>query len=178
MMRRLAAVPAAVLFLMPLAIAPVGGVAGIALAGLAVAAAAVIAHRWWLAAAAACAFSTAYALALGASAGPVNVPVAVGFGLGLVILLQSVELARRGQRAAVDPAVIRSQIGRWLGLGGVGLAAAVLALELAGRLATGMPLAATPFLAAAGAVGVVLLLAAVMMRMARRQPDLGAAGRR
>ena len=65
-------------------------------------------------------------------------------------------------------AVVRSQIGRWLGLGGVGLAAAVLAMELADALAAGVPLAATPFLAAAGALGVILALAAVMMRMTRR----------
>jgi hypothetical protein len=168
MMRLLAALLAAVLFLAPLSIAPGAGVAGIALIGLALAATAVIALRSWLATAAACVFLTGYALALGAAAGPVNVPGAVGFGLALCLLLQSVELARRGRHAAVDPAVVRSQIGGWLGLGGVGLAVAVLALELAGVLAAGVPLAATPFLAAAGALGVVLALAAVMMRVARR----------
>jgi hypothetical protein len=167
MMRLLAAVLAVVLFVAPLSIAPVAGVAGIVLVGLGLAVMAVLGLRSWLATAAACAFVSGYASAHWVAPAPVNVPVAAGFGFVLLVFVQSVELARRARNAAVTPAVVRAQIGRWVGLGGAGLAVAIVAMAVVHPLAASVPLAATPFLAAAGALGVVVVLA-VLMRLARR----------
>jgi hypothetical protein len=168
MMRLLTAVLAVLLFLVPLSIAPVARVAGVVLVGLALAAMAMLWLRSWLATAAACAFLTGYASALWMAAAPVNVHVAAGFGLALLLFVQSGELARRARHAAVAPAVVRALIGRGLGLGGAGAVVAILAMAVARPLAWPMPLEAAPFLAAAGALGVVLVLAAILMRLARR----------
>ena len=116
MMRLLAAVLAAVLFLAPLSIVPGAALAGIALLGLVLAATAVIAPPAWLAAAAACVFLTGYALALARGAG-VNVPVAVDSASPRLSCF-SPWSSPQGRHAAVDAAVVRSHIGRWLGLGG------------------------------------------------------------
>jgi hypothetical protein len=167
-MRLSAAVLAVVLSLTPLSIAPVAGVAGIVLVGLGLAVMAVLGLWSSLATAAACAFVTGYAAAYWVAPAPVNVPVAAGFGLALLVFVQSVELARCARHAAVTTGVVRAQIGRWLGLGGAGLTVAIVAMAMARSLAASVPLAATPFVAAAGAFGVVLVLAAVLMRHARR----------
>ena len=90
------------------------------------------------------------------------------YGLAILLLLQSSDLAHRARRADVGAGVVRSQIGHWIGLGAGTLAAALLAVASAHGLAASLPFAATPFLAAAGALGTMVGLAIVIARAARR----------
>jgi hypothetical protein len=167
MMRLLVALITVVLFALPLLSASVTPVMAIGLVGVGLAVVG-IAILWpWFVTAAACVFLVEYAAALWLAAAPVNIAVALVFGVGLVLLLHAAELARRVRRATVNAAVIYAQIVRWIGFGGGVFATAILAMALAGRLAASMPFVAAPFLAAAGALGVVLALAALLIRAAR-----------
>jgi hypothetical protein len=78
-----------------------------------------------------------------------------------------VELARCVRHAAVDAGVVRSQIVRWTGFAAATLAATMLVMALAGPVAASVPFAAAPFVAAAGALGVVLALAAAVRNTTR-----------
>jgi len=75
-----------------------------------------------------------------------------------------VDLGGRVRGASVDAAVVRSHLGRWIGVGGGTLVTAALAMVLANSLSTTVPPAASPLLAAAGAFGIVLVLAVVIAR--------------
>jgi hypothetical protein len=97
----------------------------------------------------------------------VSVTVAAGFGLSLLLLLQSVELARCMRHATVDAGVARSLVTRWFGLGAATLVATFSAMPLAIPLAALVPFAAAPFVAAAGVLGAVLVLAATVLRPRR-----------
>ena len=151
----------------PLLVAPVKVVGAAGLVGLLLAAAGIIASWRWPLTAASCAFLVEYALALLVADAPVNIVGAAAFGLGIVLLVESADLASRARRAVVGRAVIWSQLGHWVGLGGGILVTALVALALAQGLATALPFAATPFLAAAGAVGMMIGLALVIAHAAR-----------
>ncbi len=124
--------------------------------------------------AAACLFLTDHAAALwvaGASG-------AAGFGLSLLFLLEAVELGRRVRHAAVGTGVVRSQMVRGVGFAAATLAATMLVTALAGALAASVPFAAAPFVAAAGALGVVLAVAAAVTgATGRRRGGPGSPGR-
>ena len=164
MIRLLAAAFAVVLFVVLLLTAPMPAVAGAGLLGVSLTVLAVGARWRWPATAAACVFLADYAAVLWMARGPVNVVGAAGFGLALLVLLQAVDLACRVRGTTVNAALVLSELGRWIGLGTAALVAVVLAVALANSLATTVPAAAAPLLAAAGAVGAVLILAVVIVR--------------
>ena len=167
MIRLPAAAPAAVLFVVPVLTATVPAVAVLALIGLLLAAVGVATLWRWPVTSAACVFLTDYAVALWLADAPVSVAVAAGFGLSLLLLLQSVELARCMRHATVDAGVARSLVTRWFGFGAAMLVATLLAMPPAFALAALVPYAAAPFVAAAGALGAVLALAATVLRARR-----------
>lgn len=158
---------AVVLFVVPLLTAPIRAVAVTGLIGLVLASVGIAALWRWPVTAAACVFLTDYAAALWVAGASVSVVGAAGFGLSLLFLFQSVELARCVRHAAVDAGVVRSQIVRWTGFGTATLAATMLVMALAGPVAASVPFAAAPFVAAAGALGVVLALAAAVRNTTR-----------
>jgi hypothetical protein len=168
MIRLLPAAIAAALAAGPVVIMPEPPVAVTALAGLLFAAVA-IGTRWrWPATVAAAVFLVDYTAALWLADARVNIAGAAGFGLGLLYLLESLDLAGRVHRATVGTAVIRSHLGRWTGFGAVTLGAAGLLVAVATALAAPMPPAVAPILAAAGALGVVAIIAVFVTRAAAR----------
>ncbi|HEV8530922.1 MAG TPA: hypothetical protein VGT00_05870 [Methylomirabilota bacterium] len=173
MIRLLGAAVAVVLSAAPVLIMPVQAVAVIALVGLLLATVGVAAFWRWPVTAAACVFLADYAAALWGAAGPVNVAGAAGFGLALLFMLESADLARRVRRAAVDGAVIRSHLGRWSGFGAATLGSAALAVALASALATPIPAAIAPLLAAGGALGVITTIAVIITRVTLNRRSAG-----
>lgn len=122
-----------------------------------------IAALWrWPVTAAACVLLTAYTAALWLGDAPLRVGGAVAVGLSLVLSLASVDLARAMRRASVDGRVVRSQALAWLALALGALAATLLLLSLAGGLAAWIPAGTAPFLAAAGSLGVIFTLVAML----------------
>jgi hypothetical protein len=173
MIRLLAVAFAVVLSAAPVMIMPVQAVAVIALVGLLLVTVGVATFWRWPVTAAACVFLADYATALWATGGPVNIAGAAGFGLALLFMLESGDLARRVRRAAVEGAVIRSHLGRWSGFGAATLAAAALAVTLASALATPMPPAIAPLLAAGGALGVITTIAVMITRVTLTRRSTG-----
>jgi hypothetical protein len=110
-----------------------------------------------------------YAGVLWLASAPLSVVRATAFGLSLLLLLQSLELARCTRRSMVDAGVVRSQIVGWAGFAACTLAVAMLVVALAGGLVEAIPFSAAPFVAAVGALGVVLTLAAAVRGAWRRQ---------
>jgi hypothetical protein len=166
---------AVVLFVVPLLTAPIPAVAVPGLIGLLLAAVGIAALWRWPITAAACVFLIDYAAALWVAGASVSVIGAAGFGLSLLFLFQSMEMARCVRHATVNAGVVRSQIVSWTGFGAATLAATMLVMALAGPVAASVPFAAAPLVAAVGALGVVLALAAAVTgttRGASRQsPD-------
>jgi hypothetical protein len=158
---------ALVLYVVPLLVAPLRPVVMIGLAGLALAGVGVVTLWRWPITAAACVFLTVYAGAVWVVDGPVSVVGAAGVGLALLFLLQSAELARGARAAAVGAGVVRAQALRGTVIGAATLLTALLATSGAGTLASTVPFALAPFVAAAGALGVVLALAAAVRRATR-----------
>jgi hypothetical protein len=149
-------------FLVPLFTAPIRPVLVTGLIGLLLAAVGITALWRWPVTAAACVFLIEYAAALWVAGAPVSVVGGAAFGLSLLLLLQSVELGRCLRHAALGAGVVRSQIVWWTGFGVATLAATILAMAFAGAFAASVPFAAAPFVVAAGALGVVLALAAAV----------------
>jgi hypothetical protein len=161
MMRLLAAASAGALFVLLCLATPARAVAVVGLLLAAVA----IAVLWrWLATAAACVFLVGYAVALWIERRPVDVLPPLGFGLALVLLLEAVDLACRTRGATIHGGVVRAALGRWAVLGAGSLLTVILTMELAARLAGALPAVASPLLAVAGALGSVLVLAALCRR--------------
>jgi hypothetical protein len=155
---------AGALFAIPLLTAPMKAVAVVGSIGLAVAAVGVAGLWRWAITAAACILLIDYAAALRIADAPVSIAGAAAAGLALLFLLQSVEAGRCLRRASVDARVARSQALRWAGFAAATLAVTAIILALAGSVAALVPFTAAPFVAAAGALGVVLALAAALTR--------------
>ena len=164
-MRLLAAASAVALFVLLRLTTPVPAVAVAGLVGLLLATVAIAARWRWFATAAGCVFLAGYSAALWIERVPVNVVPALGFGLALFFLLESVDLACRVRGATIEGGVVHSALGRWIGLGAGAFVAATLAMTLATLFATALPAAASPLLAAAGALGSVWVLAAIIRRV-------------
>jgi len=162
MMRLAAAGFAAAAFAVPLLTARPRALLVIDLFGLLLAALG-IAMLWrWPVTAAACVFLVDYAAGLWLVSISPRVIGATVFGLSLLLLLQCVELARATRGATIEAAVIRSQGRAWAGFGAGTLAAALLLVAAAGGVVDTIPFTAAPFLAAVGALGVLLTLAATV----------------
>ena len=152
----------------PVVIMPEPPFAVTALAGLLLVMVALAARWRWPATAAAAVFLVDYTAALWLADTRASIAGAAGFGLGLLYLLESLDLAGRAHGATVDTAVIRSHLGRWTGFGAATLGAAALLVAVASALAAPMPPAVAPILAAAGALGVVAIIAVFVTRAAAR----------
>ena len=157
-----AALLAVVAFAAALPTEPSRALLATALLGLLLAAAGIVMlWRWPLTAAAGvCLVDYAAGLWLFAPAPSLVRPVVLG--VCLLLMLAAVELARATRRAAVDPAVVRSQAAGWAGFGLGTAAAAMLVMAAADRLVTTIAADLAPFLAAAGALGALLTLAATI----------------
>jgi len=166
MIRLLPAAIAVALAAAPVMIMPEPPIGVTALAGLLFAAVAIGARWRWPATAAAVVFLVDYTAALWLADARVSIAGAAGFGLGLLYLLESMDLTGRVHRATVDAAVIRSHLGRGTGFGAATLGAAALLMAVASALAAPMPPAVAPILAAAGALGVVAIIAVFVTRAA------------
>jgi hypothetical protein len=162
MMRLAAAGFAGVAFVVPLLTARPQALVVTGLIGLLLAALGIAALWRWPVTAAACVFLVEYAAALWLASTSPSVAGPTVLGLSLLFLLQSVELARSTRRSTVDAAVIRSQILAWIGFGAGTLAATLLLVAATAGLAATIPSTAAPFLAAVGALGVLLTLAATV----------------
>jgi hypothetical protein len=162
-----ACLAALILAVVPYATAPYAFVAAPAALGLGLAALSAATLRRGPATAAACVFTADYALALWVTGSTGQLVGAVGFGLALLLLLHALELARSARGAAVDVGVVRSQLSGWATFGVAALGVAVLVGGIARGLAGTVPLAAAPLIAALGALGVVLALAAALTRATR-----------
>jgi hypothetical protein len=167
MMRGLAVVLASALFALPLLSAPLPLISVIGLVAAALALVGIVAGWRWAVTAAACAYLVEYALALSVSAAPVDFVRAAGFGLALLLLLHTVDFARRVGSTAVERPVRIAHLRRWLTVGGGTLAATVFVLAMTGLVGTVLPLAAAPVAAALGAFGALLALAAMVRRSAK-----------
>jgi hypothetical protein len=124
-----------------------------------------IATLWrWPITVAACGFSIAYAAAVWPASARPSVGGATAFGLSLLLMLHSAELARCTRRSTVAAGIIRSQTVAWLGFAAGTLSAALLIMALAAGFVASIPIGAAPLMAAAGALGTLLVLAAMAMR--------------
>jgi hypothetical protein len=162
MIRLAAVVSAVVLLIVPVRTMPVHVVIVPASAGLLLAAFGIVMLWRWAVTVAACVFLTDYALALSLAGAPVGLVPAAGFGFALLGLLHSLELARCARRASVHAGVARSQLAGWIVFLAATAAAVTLAMIAAIGVAPALPFPAAPILAAAGALGVVLALAAAL----------------
>ena len=172
MMRLLAGAGALALFAAAVATAPLRPVAAGGGVALLLALAGIVTLRRWLVTTAACVFAANYALALRLADSTVDVIGSTAFGIALLLLLQPLEVARCG-RQALDVGVTRSQLRGWLAFGVAIPGVVVLALGLSHGIATSVPLLAAPLLAAAGAIGVLLGLAAALTRHSpEKEPPL------
>jgi hypothetical protein len=151
-------------FVVPLLVAHPRALVVTGLLGLLLAATGLATLWRWLVTAAACVWLVDYAAALWLAGGAPRVVGPTLFGLSLLGLLQSVELARATRRATIDATVVRSQTLGGAGFGAGIVAAVVLLAALSGGLAATIPLTAAPFLAAAGALGVLVTVAAMVRR--------------
>src|SRR6266851_7192858 len=107
-----------------------------------------------------------YALALWLSTGPPRLTGAVLFGVGLVLLLETVDFARRVRHAAIGHGVVASQVRYWAVFAALAGTAAfvVIGIATAASLIAHLPWA--PAFAATGAA-VALVAVAVTLRHAR-----------
>jgi hypothetical protein len=165
-----ACLAALILAAVPYAIAPYAFVAAPGALGLVFAAISVVTLRRGPGTAAACVFTADYALALWLTGPTGRLAGGVGFGLALLLLLHALELARSARGAAVDAGVVRSQLSGWAIFGVATLGIAGLVGGVARGLAGTVPLAAAPLVAALGALGVVLAVAAALTRATRSTP--------
>jgi hypothetical protein len=163
-------------FAAPLLVVREPAVMGVGAIGLLLAALGITGGWRWPVTGAAGVFLVAYTAALlRAGTGP-GVAVSAGLGLAIFLLLQSADLDRRARAASPGLAVLFTHLGRWVLLGGAVLVVAVLGVGLAVALAPALPVAAAPFVAGAGALGIVASVAAIVVRTARacasRPPNL------
>lgn len=164
MIRLVAALSALVLCVVVALASPL--VVAAALAGLLPAAVSILARWRGLAAVTACGYLVVYAAALAIERAAPSVVPALALGLALVVFLDAVDLSARLRAATIGVGVVRSALGRWVGLGLGVVMTAMLTLAMAGPLAGILPVAASPLVAAAGALASVLIVAALIRRAA------------
>ena len=160
------AIPLVVLVGYPLLIAPTRAVLVIGVAAMVLCALGIAAHSAPVVVAGGVLALGEYALALWLSTGPPRLTGAVLFGIGLLLLLETVDFARRVRHAAMGPGVIASQIRYWAvfaALTGT-VAFVVIGIATAASLIVRLPWA--PAFAAAGAA-VALVAVAIALRHAR-----------
>src|SRR6266511_1044087 len=102
-----------------------------------------------------------YALALWLSTGPPRLTGAVLFGVSLVLLLETVEFARRVRHAAMGPGVVASQIRYWAVFAALAGTAAFLVIGIATAASLIARNAAVPASAANTATGAAVALVAI-----------------
>ena len=134
------------------------------LAGLLLAAVSILARWRWLGVVAACGYLVVYTAALSIERAAPRVAPALALGLGLVVFLDALDLSARLHGASVDDGVVWSAARRWIGLGLGVVVPAMLTLAMAGPLAAILPVATSPLVAAAGALGCVLIVATLIRR--------------
>jgi len=160
------AIPVVVVVGYPLLIAPTRAVLVIGVAAMVLCALGIAAHSAPVVVAGGVLALGEYALALWLSTGPPRLTGAVLFGIGLLLLLETVDFARRVRHAAMGPGVIASQIRYWAvfaALTGT-VAFVVIGIATAASLIVRLPWA--PAFAAAGAA-VALVAVAIALRHAR-----------
>jgi hypothetical protein len=174
MIRSLSALCAVGLAAAPLLVLAMPIVALAGALGVLLAAGGIAFNRAALVSAGSLVFLAEYAGAVWAAGGLVNAAGATGFGVALALMVDTADLARRMPRGAGDElAIARAQLGRWIRLAGASCVAAATITVSAGTIASALPVVGTPLLAAAGAVGAVLLAALVISRNAGRARSTG-----
>ena len=118
----------------------------------------------WALTAAACLYLSAYAGARWLASASLDILSGAGVGVALVLLIHSAELARLARGSTTDARLIRSQVGGWIGFAAETLGAAFVVTTLARVVAATVPFAGAALLAGAGALGVVLSLALMLLR--------------
>jgi hypothetical protein len=167
MMRLTAALAALALFAIPVLVAPsravaLGGALALVVAALG------IATLWrWPVTVAACAFLTDYAVALWRAGASVSVVEAAIVGVAVLVLLQAVEIARCARRAVLAAGVVRWQLIGWTAFAAATVGGAAVVMVGARLVATAVPFAAAPVVAAVGALGVIVALAGALARPVR-----------
>ncbi|MBM3218796.1 MAG: hypothetical protein FJZ38_08950 [Candidatus Rokubacteria bacterium] len=156
-------VAVALFFAGPLATPRPSVIVGSAIALLLAIAGIVTLWRWALTAAA-CLFLGAYAGALWLGGAPLDIVGGAWVGVGLVLLNHSAELARLARRSTTDARLIRSQVGGWVAFAAATLGAAFVVTTLARVVAATVPFGGAAPMAGAGALGVVLALALMLLR--------------
>ena len=160
------ALPVVVLVGYPLLIAPTRAVLVIGVAAMVLCALGIAARSTPVVVAGGVLALGEYALALWLSTGPPRLTGAVLFGIGLLLLLETVDFARRVRHAAMGPGVVASQIRYWAVFAALAGTAAfvVIGIATAASLIAHLPWA--PAFAATGAA-VALVAVAVTLRHAR-----------
>ena len=113
-----------------------------------------------------------YALALWLSPGPPRLAGAVLFGVALILLLETVDFARRVGHAAMGPGLVSSQIRYWGTAAALAGTAALVVIALATAASAVVRLPWSPAFAAGGAVAALVAVAVTL-----RHPRLRRAAR-
>ena len=156
------------LLVLTLRTAPIEPLIAIGLVALALVVVGLLIPWRWPIVTAACLFLSGHALALWGMDAPVDVPGGLAFGLALLFLLHAGHAGRAMRGASVEARVLREQVVGWVRFAVVTLLAAMLGMGLAAPLSGLLPAALAPLLAAAGAVGVVAVLAFAATHAGRR----------
>jgi hypothetical protein len=105
-----------------------------------------------------------YALALWLSPGPPRLAGAVLFGVALILLLETVDFARRVGHAAMGPGLVSSQIRYWGTFAALAGTAALVVIALATAASAVVRLPWSPAFAAGGAVAALVAVAVTLRR--------------
>ena len=105
-----------------------------------------------------------YALALWLSPGPPRLAGAVLFGVALILLLETVDFARRVGHAAMGPGLVASQIRYWGTFAALAGTAALVVIAVATAASAVVRLPWSPAFAAGGAVAALVAVAVTLRR--------------
>ena len=160
------AIPVVVLVGYPLLIAPTKAVLVIGVAAMVLCSLGIAARSTPVVVAGGVLALGEYALALWLSTGPPRLTGAVLFSIGLLLLLETVDFARRIRHAAMGPGVVASQIRYWAVSAALAGTAAFVLIGIATIASLIAHLPWAPAFAAAGAA-VALVAVAIALRHAR-----------
>jgi hypothetical protein len=162
MLRLAAVVLLAVLVAFPLAVLPAPPVAWLAAVAFALGTVGLL-GRWMTVVTAAAALALiAAALALVIARPAPDPAAAIALGATLVLLLTLAHLAIRAHGAVLPPAVVAAQVGRWLGIVGLGVAVAGALTLGAAWLRPALAGATLPVVLVVAALGAALAMAGVI----------------